>query len=139
MMDPSLKRKRPLSRFPRAIVEFIHLPRSEWPKEVLKQLAKANRPKRKPERRVGKVSGTVRLSGLAMERLREERYRLDRGRCTWTGCGVWLPLYGSVFNRAHLAHIKSRGAGGGDTIENTRIRCYTHHIESEHTKGLKDG
>lgn len=111
MIDPSLRRKKPLSRFP----------------------------KRKPERRVGKVSGTVRLSGLAMERLREERYRLDRGRCTWAGCGVLLPLYGSVFNRSHLAHIVSHGAGGGDTIENTRTRCFSHHIEFEHVKGLKPG
>ena len=54
MIDPSLRRKKPLSRFPRAIVEFIHLPRSEWPKEVLKRLAKANGPKRRPQVRVGK-------------------------------------------------------------------------------------
>lgn len=109
MIDPSLRRKSPLRR------------------------------RKKAERRVGKVSGTVRLSGAAMEHLREQRYRMDGERCTWKGCGVWLPLYGSVFNRAHLAHIKSHGAGGGDTIENTHIRCFLHHIEFEHTKGTKDG
>lgn len=95
-------------------------------------------PKRnKPQVRIGKVTGKVRLSGAALEALRERRYRMDGGRCTWKGCGELLPLYGSIFRRAHLAHILSRGAGGSDTIENTRIRCYWHHIVCEHTKGLK--
>jgi len=102
----------------------------------LKRSSKRIKPKRKPQIRVGKVSGTVRLSGAAMERLREQVYRRDQGRCTWDGCGVLLPLYGSVFTRAHLAHIQSRGAGGSDTAENTRIRCFHHHIELEHVKGL---
>lgn len=91
--------------------------------------------KRRAEIRIGKVSGTVRLSGLAMERLRERVYRRDGGRCQWKGCGDILPLYGSVFTRAHLAHIKSRGAGGGDTMDNTRILCPVHHLINEHTKG----
>jgi hypothetical protein len=108
MIDPSLKRRKPLSRFP----------------------------KRKPLVRVGKL-GIVRLSGMAMEELREKVYRRDQGRCTWADCGVWLPLYGSVFNRAHLAHIKSRGAGGSDTEANTRILCPAHHLGAEHTKGLR--
>jgi hypothetical protein len=107
----------------------------------LKRSSKRIKPKRKPQVRVGKVSGTVRLSGAAMERLREQRYEIDGGRCTWKqgevdACGIWLPLYGSVFNRAHLAHILGHGAGGGDTIENTRIRCFHHHIELEHVKGI---
>lgn len=110
MIDPSLRRRKPLSRS-----------------------------KRKPEVTVGKVSGKIRLSGDALEQLREQRYAIDRGRCTWKGCGICLPLHGDVFTRAHLAHIKSRGASGSDTIENTRIRCFHHHIEVEHTKGLKDG
>lgn len=95
------------------------------------------RGKRKPQVRIGKVSGKIRLSGAAMERLREKRYEIDGGKCTFKGCGIWLPLYGSVFNRAHLAHIKSHGAGGSDTLANTRIRCFHHHIEVEHTKGIK--
>jgi hypothetical protein len=98
------------------------------------------RPRRKKvsQIRVGKVSGTVRLSGAAMERLREQVYRRDGGRCQWPNCGELLPLHGSVFNRAHLAHIKSRGAGGGDTAPNVRILCYFHHIGCSHTKGLTD-
>ena len=89
----------------------------------------------KPEIRVGKVTGCVRLSGQAMENLREIQYRKAGGRCQWEGCGKFLPLYGSVFTRAHLAHLQSRGAGGSDTQENTRILCPPHHLISEHTKG----
>jgi hypothetical protein len=98
------------------------------------------RPRRKNRQdvRIGKVSGTVRLSGDAMERLRERVYRRDGGRCTWKGCGELLPLHGSVFNRAHLAHIKSRGAGGSDTAENTKILCPYHHLVCQHTKGQRD-
>jgi len=107
------------------------------PYSSLKRSQKPIRPRHKPAVRVGKVSGTIRLAGPAMEALRERRYKKDGGRCTWEGCGIWLPLYGSVFNRAHLAHVLSHGAGGGDTIENTRIRCFHHHIEVEHIKGQK--
>jgi hypothetical protein len=107
------------------------------PYSSLKRSTKPIRAKKKPLVRIGKVSGKVRLSGQAMEDLRERRYRMDRGRCQWEGCGKLLPLYGSVFSRAHLAHIVSRGAGGSDTIENTRILCPPHHLISEHTKGLK--
>ncbi len=93
-------------------------------------------------KRVGKVSGTVRLSGKDLTELREQRYQLDRGRCQWRkgkpdACGKWLPLHGDLMVRAHLAHTKSHGAGGGDTLSNTRILCFHHHIEAQHMKGLK--
>jgi len=91
----------------------------------------------KPEVRIGKVTGCVRLSGHAMEALREHVYYRDGGRCQWTGCGKLLPLYGSVFTRGHAAHILSRGAGGSDVPENLRLLCPPHHLISEHTKGLK--
>lgn len=91
------------------------------------------RPRRKhAEVELGKVTGKVRLYGASLEALRERVYARDRGRCQWRGCGVWLPLYGSVFNRAHLAHKKSKGASGSDTEANTRILCFLHHIEFEH-------
>lgn len=77
----------------------------------------------------------VRLCGDAMEQLRWRVYRRDGGRCT--ACDKPVPLYGSVFTRGHLAHIKSRGAGGSDTAENTRLRCFHCHIELEHTKGIE--
>lgn len=103
----------------------------------LKRSTKRIRARKHPQVRIGKVSGKIRLSGASMERLREKRYEIDGGKCTFKGCGIWLPLYGSVFNRAHLAHIKSHGAGGSDTLANTRIRCFHHHVEVEHMKGIK--
>jgi 5-methylcytosine-specific restriction endonuclease McrA len=96
------------------------------------------RRRKHPEVRVGKVSGKIRLSGQALEQLRERVYRRDRGRCQWKGCGVLLPLYGSVFTRGHAAHIVGRGAGGSDIAENMRLLCPHHHLDAEHTKGLKD-
>jgi hypothetical protein len=112
------------------------------PYSSLKRSTKRIRPRKKAEVRIGKVSGKVRLSGNALEALRVMRYQIDGERCTWhkgkpDACDVWLPLYASVFNRAHLAHIVSRGAGGSDTIANTTIRCFHHHIEIEHTTGEK--
>ena len=37
-----------------------------------------------------------------------------------------------------MAHIKSRGAGGEDAMENTVWKCPYCHIFLEHTKGEKD-
>lgn len=104
---------------------------------VLKRRTPLRARRNKPEMRVGKVTGKIRLSGLKLEALRESAYYRAGGRCQWSGCGAILPLYGSVFNRAHLIHLVSRGAGGSDTIENTRIGCYFHHIECEHATGEK--
>lgn len=48
-----------------------------------------------------------------------------------------LPLEGEVMYRAHLVHLKSRGAGGGWTLENCVIGCNACHIGSMHTEGKK--
>lgn len=95
-------------------------------------------PKRRS--RVGKL-GIVRLVGNDMKALRERVYDRDGGRCQWkangASCGLWMPKDGDLYTRAHLAHIVSRGAGGSDTEENTRILCWRHHLVSEHTLGLR--
>jgi hypothetical protein len=107
------------------------------PYSSLPKRSKPIRARKKAQVRIGKVSGKIRLSGQALEDLRNEVYERDQGRCQWAGCGKLLPLYGSVFTRAHLAHIVSRGAGGSDTAANTRILCPPHHLVDEHTKGLE--
>jgi len=99
------------------------------PFSTLKRSQKPIRPRKKAPVTVGKHTGKVRLSGQALEDLRERVYKRDGGRCQWPRCGVWLPLYGSVFNRAHMAHIKSRGASGSDELLNVRLLCYAHHAE----------
>jgi len=84
--------------------------------------------------------GIVRLYGKDMAELRHRVYERDAGRCQFVEsngflCGKRLPFDGSVFVRAHLAHIVGRGRGGSDTAENTRLVCYFHHIVCEHSGG----
>lgn len=69
---------------------------------------------------------TIRLTGKAYTELKAMVYARDNGRCQY--CDRWVPLNGSSeYDTAHLAHIKSRGSGGSDTPENTRILCFTCH------------
>lgn len=80
--------------------------------------------KRKPLRREGKVSGTVRLRGPEMSKLREEAWHRSGGFCEfkYRGCLGYVPwLYGE------LAHLKGRGAGGGDSIDNVKWSCSPCH------------
>lgn len=63
--------------------------------------------------------------------LRVKVWAEQGGRCY--DCGNWVDLKGeTIFNTAHLAHVKSKGAGGNDTEENRVIKCYRCHIEIEH-------
>jgi len=78
----------------------------------------------------------TKLKGKAYSDLRKAVWKSQHGLCA--ECGRWVRLDGdTIFNTAHLAHIKSRGAGGEDTKENTRILCYSCHILKEH--GLRWG
>jgi len=52
-------------------------------------------------------------------------------------CGGYAPLFDrdgvyDVFTCGHVSHIRSKGAGGGDTIENVRWECYECHINRKH-------
>jgi 5-methylcytosine-specific restriction endonuclease McrA len=71
---------------------------------------------------VGKT-GRLRLKGKAMDALRVRVFERDNWQCQ--ECFRFLSLV-----TGHLAHIKSRGAGGSDTEENTRLLCMAcHHAE----------
>jgi hypothetical protein len=93
-------------------------------------------PPRKRKPRSGNVTvgktGRIRLRRKALEALRMARFEYDGFRCQWKGCGVKVCWDGP--NAGHLAHIQSRGAGGSDTMENTRTLCEVHH-RLEHQKG----
>ncbi len=75
--------------------------------------------------------GTVRLSGRELETLRLACLQRDTGRCRECGAKVsdqlpaWHPL------KYHMAHIKSRGAGGADELINVRCLCGDCH-RAEH-------
>lgn len=76
----------------------------------------------------------VRLKREELQALRIARFMLDGGRCVDCHTFVWLdaPLENPL--RMHLAHEVSRGAGGSDTIENTRTKCGRCHGR-EHNGG----
>lgn len=68
--------------------------------------------------------------------IRLEVYRRAQGRCelhNLPDCipGV-LPWDGGVFQRGHLVHLRSRGAGGGWTLDNLRWGCWRCHLIGIH-------
>lgn len=71
--------------------------------------------------------GRIRLKGKPLENLRVLCLQRDRGRCRACKSLVddslpdWHPL------KYHMAHIKSRGASGEDTLENVRTLCGACH------------
>ena len=69
----------------------------------------------------------IKLSKSAWGKLREQVWNEQAGKCD--SCGKWVALHGTtIFDTAHLAHIKSRGSGGGDLRDNVKILCYGCHF-----------
>ena len=72
---------------------------------------------------------TIRLKGKAYTKFRLEVYEREEGLCQ--DCGVFVPaLIDGRFDEflcGHVAHIKSRGACGGDTHDNVKWKCFKHH------------
>jgi 5-methylcytosine-specific restriction endonuclease McrA len=76
----------------------------------------------------------IKLNKKQWSELRNLVWELQHGLCA--DCGQYVPLDGdTIFNTAHLCHVKSKGSGGDDSRENTRICCFKCHILGEH--GLK--
>lgn len=71
----------------------------------------------------------IRLKGKAMSALRAFVFERDQFTCQECSRGV-------LWHSGHLAHIKSRGASGSDSAENTRVLCATCHGK-EHNAGGK--
>jgi 5-methylcytosine-specific restriction endonuclease McrA len=110
-----------------------HLYGSVWARMREKYIEK---PKAIPAvRKKPRVHKTVvRLKGAKMAQLREDRYELDGHRCV--KCGCKLSLYPSgLLPVMELSHKKSRGSGGGDTIENTESNCGRCHRASHNAGG----
>lgn len=74
----------------------------------------------------------VRLKGRHMEALRLSCYLRDGGKCCICGCDLSLTGEHPVWPPMHMAHIKSRGAGGSDVIGNVRSLCPRDHLITEH-------
>jgi len=93
------------------------------------------RKKKRAETRIGKVTGTVRLSGAALAELRWACFRRDNGVCQDCGRVTDLSVPDCFPTKFDMAHIKSRGAGGSDTLDNVRTLCHACHMK-EHTEGV---
>jgi len=94
------------------------------------------RTKKRPAVRVGHL-GIVRLSGSALEQLRNDCFDRDRGRCQVCHELLYFyPRYADDPWAYDMAHIVSRGAGGSDELSNVKSLCHKDHM-LEHTKGSK--
>lgn len=73
--------------------------------------------------------------------LREKRYEMAGGRCEirkHSMC-LWARILlreGSLFERAHLVHLKAKRVHGWP-IDNLRIGCYWCHIQYLHNGGTE--
>ena len=82
---------------------------------------------------VSDILGIIRsLTGDDLTALRRECMRRDDWHCVECGRPVSDRVPEWADNRAHMAHIVSRGAGGSDTLENVRTLCKRHHSVGEH-------
>ena len=81
---------------------------------------------------------TIRLKGKAYTKFRKEVFDREKGLCQ--DCGQYVSLlcdgkFITVFC-GHVSHIKSHGAGGGDTLDNVKWKCFKCH-RKEHDKGAE--
>lgn len=99
------------------------------PRKAIPRVSKARRAR---SGQPGKM-GIIRLYGPALEALRRDCYNRDKQACVDCGAHVyWEPGYiGSM----HMAHIKSRGAGGSDVIDNVETKCAECHGKSHNCGG----
>ena len=84
---------------------------------------------------------TVRLKGKAYTAFRKAVHDRARGMCEQ--CGLPAPLLDdgkfNLYTCGHVSHRKSRGAFGGDTLDNAEWKCYWCHIVVEHNRGKRGG
>lgn len=73
--------------------------------------------------------GIVRLYGRALAKLREQCWDRDKGICQATGEKLyWEARFPGDPLAYDMAHIKSRGAGGSDILENVRALSHEAHL-----------
>jgi 5-methylcytosine-specific restriction endonuclease McrA len=78
--------------------------------------------------KTGKL-GIVRCTGKDLADLRLACWERDKGRCQECGEALYYqPRFGGDPLGYDMAHIKSRGAGGSDVLENVRCLCHQCHM-----------
>lgn len=107
------------------------------PKSSLKRSQKPIRKRKHGQVRVGRATGVVRLTGAALKALRRACWERDKGICQECG-GItfWWPHFDGDPFAYDMAHVKSRGSGGSDTLANVRTLCHQCHMK-QHAKGRK--
>ena len=80
--------------------------------------------------RVGKL-GIVRLTGKDLEKLRRDCWYRDNFTCAACLTATnYEPRYTGDPRAYDMAHIKSRGAGGSDVLDNVRALCHSCHMKA---------
>jgi len=76
---------------------------------------------------------TIRLKGKAYTEFREEVCFQAESLCE--SCGQYAPLLidgrFDLYRCGNVSHIRSRGAGGSDTLDNVRWYCFDCHRKWE--------
>ena len=78
-------------------------------------------------------NAAIRLKGDAMLKLRLDMWDRDTGRCC--DCGEQVSWFDTGERTGEMAHIRSRGANGSDTLENVRLLCRRCHRNSHNCGG----
>jgi 5-methylcytosine-specific restriction endonuclease McrA len=105
-----------------------------------KPLARSTKPlKRTPVRKVRSKPRRGDPTPAEKNAIRDQVYEESGGKCQLNlgpKCqkGI-LPRDGRVFERAHLVHLRSRGAGGTWDRENLKLGCPQCHLGYHHTEG----
>lgn len=91
--------------------------------------------KRSPLRRksLTKKPRPGRLEGYALKALRTLAWYRDGGKCQ--ECKKPVLLDSKDWSQMEMAHIKSRGAGGEDSLNNVRTLCKECHSKSHNCGG----
>ena len=101
---------------------------------TIKRYTPIKKRRTRPETRTGKT-GTIRLTGKALEVLRRDCFERDKGVCQECGIALlWEPRFNGDRQAYDMAHIQSRGAGGSDILDNVRSLCHSCHMK-EHNCG----
>jgi 5-methylcytosine-specific restriction endonuclease McrA len=83
--------------------------------------------------KIGKL-GIERRTGRHLDELRRDVFLRDNERCVI--CKTRVIWQAGFFDSMHLAHIRSRGAGGSDTPENVRTLCMRCHMLEHNPKSV---
>jgi len=67
----------------------------------------------------------IKLSKAKLSELKRDKWLIQGRVCA--GCGLPVEL-----KYSHLCHIRSRGAGGGDTLDNVKVKHWDCHLIKEH-------